>query len=132
MIKKLQESKSWQLLLISALILLMPLLVDVNGRISVIRRMRQEETRLEQELTQAQAERDALQEQLEFVASDAYLEQWARVEARMTLPGQVVIIPLQTEPGEPTQTGSFFTAAPPPLSIPEQWHRLFFGDDAAP
>jgi cell division protein FtsB len=132
MIKKLQESKSWQLLLISALILLMPLLVDVNGRISVIRRMRQEETRLEQELTQAQAERDALQEQLEFVASDAYLEQWARVEARMTLPGQVVIIPLQTEPGEPTQTGSFFPAAPPATSIPEQWRSLFFGNDSAP
>ena len=86
-----------------------------------------------QELTQAQAEQDALQEQLEFVASDDYLEQWARVEARMTLPGQVVIIPLQqTEPGEPAQTGSFFPAAPPAPSIPEQWRRLFFGDDAAP
>jgi cell division protein FtsB len=131
-IKKLRESRGWQLFLISALILLMPLLVDVNGRISVIRRMRQEETRLEQELTQAQAEQDALQEQLEFVASDDYLEQWARVEARMTLPGQVVIIPLQTQPGEPAQTGSLFTAAPPAPSIPEQWRRLFFGDDAAP
>ncbi len=128
MIKKLRESRGWQLLLISALILLMPLIVDVNGRISVIRRMRQEETRLEQELVQVQAEQDALQEQLEFVAGDAYLEQWARVEARMTKPGQVAIIPLTAEQNTTPQADNFFSAVPSTPSIPEQWRRLFFGD----
>ncbi len=135
MIKKLRESRSWQLLLITALILLMPLIADVNGRISVIRRMRQEESRLEQELTQTQTEQEALQERLEFVTGDTYLEQWARVDARMTKPGQVTVIPLAADPlaqSAPAQAVNLFPATPPSPSIPEQWRRLFFGDDAAP
>ncbi|MGD9100838.1 MAG: septum formation initiator family protein [Anaerolineae bacterium] len=131
MIQKLRESRGWQLLIIAGLILLMPLIVDINGRISVIRRMHQEETRLKQELADIQAEQEALQTQLDFVASDAYLEQWARVDARMTRPGEVTIIPAPTNASEQTALGlenNLFPATAPPPSIPEQWRRLFFGD----
>jgi cell division protein FtsB len=134
MIEGLRESRGWQLLLIAALILIVPLMVDINGRIGVIRRMRQEETRLEGELAEVQAEHAALQAELEFVASDAYLEQWARIDARMTQPGEVAIIPLIAEPSAqmaPAPESSPSRTAPP-LSIPEQWHRLFFDDAAAP
>ncbi len=130
MIQKLRESRSWQLLLIAALILLMPLIVDINGRISVIRRMHQEKSRLQQELIKVQTEQETLQAQLEFVASDAYLEQWARVDARMTKPGEIAIIPLTAGPPEqaaPALENPLFPAASDP-SIPEQWRRLFFGD----
>jgi cell division protein FtsB len=132
-IEKLSESRGWQLLLIAVLILILPLMVDINRRMGILRRMHQEEARLEKELVGVQAEHEVLQRQLEFVATDAYLEQWARVDARMTQPGEVSIIPLTIEPSEGAEPGSEGdsprTATSP--SIPEQWHRLFF-DDAAP
>lgn len=131
-IEKLHESRGWQLLLIAVLILILPLMVDINRRMSIIRRMRQEEARLEKELAEVQAEHEALQRQLEFVVTDAYLEQWARVDARMTQPGEVPIIPLIIEPSEGTAPG--LEGSSPrtgtSTSIPEQWHRLFFGDAA--
>jgi cell division protein FtsB len=135
MIQKLRESRGWQLLIIAGLILLMPLIVDINGRISVIRRMHQEETRLKQELADIQTEQEALQTQLDFVASDAYLEQWARVDARMTRPGEVAIIPALTNASEqatPDLENNLFPPAAFPPSIPEQWRRLFFGDTTTP
>jgi cell division protein FtsB len=131
-IEKLRESRGWQILLIAVLILILPLMVDINRRMSVIRRMRQEEARLEKELAEMQAEHEALQAQLEFVATDAYLEQWARVEARMTQPGEVAIIPLMVEPSEGAAPGSEGSSphTDTPSSISEQWHHLFFGDVA--
>jgi cell division protein FtsB len=135
MIQKLRESRGWQLLIIAGLILLMPLIVDINGRISVIRRMHQEQARLQQELADIQAEQEALQTQLDFVASDAYLEQWARVDARMTRPGEVAIIPAPAHASEqttPDLENDLFPATDPPPSIPEQWRRLFFGNVTAP
>ena len=130
MIQKLRESRNWQLVLIATLIILMPLIADINGRISVIQRIHREKARLEQELSQVQTEQTTLQAQLEFVASDTYLEQWARVDARMTKPGETIIIPLtSTPPGQaaPALENPIFPAASAP-SIPEQWRSLFFGD----
>lgn len=128
MIEKLGRSKSWQFLLIIALILIVPLTVDINRRISVLRRMHQEEARLTQELTEAQSEQSELQAQLEYVNSDAYVEAWARVEARMTLPGETAFVPLIDWEVETDQTLPSGAAAGSNLSIPQQWRRLFLGD----
>ena len=133
MIEKLHESRGWQFLLIAALILVVPLIADVNRRMGDIRRMHQKETELEQELTAVQAEQEALQEELEYVNSDAYIEEWARVEARMTLTDEVAIVPVMTEP--PQQTESAEGPAPPgdtSSSISQEWHSLFFDDATAP
>ena len=133
MIEKLHESRGWQFLLIAALILVVPLIADVNRRMGDIRRMHQKETELEQELTAVQAEQEALQEQLEYVNSDAYVEEWARVEARMTLTDEVAIVPVITEPTQ--QTGSAEGPSPPgdtSSSISNEWRSLFFDDATAP
>jgi cell division protein FtsB len=133
-IEKLYDSRGWQLLLIAALILVVPLTVDINRRMGVIRRMRQEEALFIQELANVQQEHEALQAELEFVRSDGYLEQWARVEARMTLPGEVAVIPLLAESSDPLAPES--ENSPPPNDaarpIDEQWHRLFFDEPVAP
>ena len=128
--QRIRDSRGWQLLIITALILIVPVLADINGRLGIMRRMRQEEARLSQELTEVQAEHEALQAELEAVTQEAYLEQWARVHARMSLPGEVTIIPFS-----PDQEGS---AAPAleskvssddtSLAISEQWLHLFFDD----
>jgi hypothetical protein len=108
-------------------------MADINGRIGVLRRMHQQQALLNQELAQARAEREALEKQLQFVTSDAYLEQWARVEARMARPGEVAIIPLYQGQTQPATSAS--EASPSPdaaLSTSQQWHRLFFDDATSP
>jgi cell division protein FtsB len=133
-IEKLYESRGWQLLLIAVLILIVPLTVDINRRMGIIRRMRREEALFAQELTRVQTEHEALQTRLEYVKSDDYLEEWARVEARMMLPDEVAIIPLLAESSNPIapQHESSPPAEDTSLSIDEQWHRLFFDEPADP
>ena len=133
MIEKLRDSRGWQVLIITSLILVVPLMADINGRIGVLRRMHQQEARLNKELAQAQAEQETLEKQLQFVTSDAYLEQWARIEARMTRPGEVAIIPLYQEQTQPETSASRATSsADASLSTSQQWHRLFFDDATSP
>jgi cell division protein FtsB len=132
MIEKLRDSRGWQLLTITTLILIVPLMADINGRIGVIRRMQQREAQLNRQLDQERQVREELRSQLEQVTDDAYLERWARVDARMTLPGEVAIIPLFPEQFEPVVSAPVnnLPETDAPASISEQWRRLFF--DAAP
>jgi cell division protein FtsB len=51
-----------------------------------------EETQLEQEVATEQAKHDYLNEQLEYVQSDEYVEYWARTEARLTKLGEVAVV----------------------------------------
>jgi cell division protein FtsB len=132
-IEKLRDSRGWQLLVITSLILVVPLMADINGRIGVLRRMHQQQALLNQELAEARAEREALEKQLQFVTSDAYLEQWARVEARMARPGEVAIIPLYQGQTQPETSASGASPSPDAaLSTSQQWHRLFFDDATSP
>lgn len=132
MIDKLRESPGRQVLLVIALITLMPLAIDINERLSTMRRMRKEEAQASQLLATAQAEQKTLQAQLDYVSSDAYLEQWARVEARMVQSGQVGIVPVWVDltPGQDDVIQAESTSPPvdAPASIPEQWRRLFFDE----
>jgi len=131
-IDKLRESPGWQVLLVMALITLMPLAVDISERLSTMRRMRREEAKTNQLLAEAQAEQETLQAQLDYVSSDAYLEQWARVEARMVQSGQVGIVPVWAglAPGQDdsVQSESVSSSVDAPASIPDQWRRLFFDE----
>ena len=130
MIEKLRESRGWQLFIITALILIVPLMADINGRLGIMRRMRLEEVRLSQELSEEKAEHQALEAQLEWVGQEAYLEQWARVNAKMSLPGEVAIIPFS--PHQVEQAASALESNPSPEdtspAISEQWLHLFFDD----
>jgi cell division protein FtsB len=132
MIDKLRQSRGWQFLLVSSLILLIPLMADISGRMSTLHRMHQEKARLTHELEMASAEHDILLARLESVSDDAYVERWARVDARMTVPGDVAFIPLAPEDIRPTFT-SFEKRLPrpqPETSIAEQWRRFFLEDES--
>ncbi len=129
MIERLRESHTWQLVFIGALIVIMPLMVDINNRLYVIRQMKQEKSRLEQELEQLEAKNQALQAQLEFVQSAAYTEFWARTQARMALPGEVAVVPISDGQSVDGSThladdGAWQTGA---LSPAQAWYDLFFG-----
>ena len=127
MIKKLSESRNWQLALIIGLVIIVPLTIDINGRIGIIRSMRQREASLQQELADAQQERAEIQAQLDALEEPAAVEEWARVEAHMTKPGEVAIIPIYSNPAQPETPVEEETATSgASLSISEQWFRLFF------
>jgi hypothetical protein len=114
--------------------LLLPLAADISGRMAILQRMHQEKARLDQELVAAREERDALKSELQSVGEDAYLEKWARVDARLTRPGEVAIIPLFIEQmprsrlnltEKPTLDGSSVSTA-------DKWRRLFFDNLSTP
>jgi hypothetical protein len=80
----------------------------------------------------ASAEHDVLLARLESVSDDAYVERWARVDARMTMPGDIAFIPLAPEDIRPTFP-SFETRPTrprPESSIAEQWRRFFLADES--
>lgn len=61
-------------------------------QITLIRQLRAEEKRLERVLKAERARHEELTAKLKRVKSDTYVEQWAREEAKMAKPGEVVII----------------------------------------
>ena len=57
-------------------------------------RMNAEEQRLQLLVGAEWERRSALDQQLGYVQSDDYLERWARVEAKMVHPGEVLVVPV--------------------------------------
>jgi hypothetical protein len=106
-------------------------MADISGRMSTLHRMHQEKARLTHELEMAYAEHDVLLARLELVSDDAYVERWARVDARMTMPGDIAFIPLAPEDIRPTfpSLETRFTRPRPESSIAEQWRRFFLADE---
>ncbi len=78
------------------------------------RQMRAEELRLEQAVAAKQAYHDELAAQLEYVRSDEYVEQWAREDAKMARPGEVIVVVLDA-----TDTEQEVDATPTPTPEPE-------------
>ena len=76
-----------------------------SRQIMLARRMQAEERRLEEAVASEERRQEELLAQLEYVQSDAYVENWAREEAKMAKPGEVVFsIPGDGE-GEDTSVG---------------------------
>jgi cell division protein FtsB len=76
-------------------------------QVSLAEELRGEVRQLEHAVATQEARQRYLTATLTYVHTDAYVEEWAREEARMAKPGEVVIIPL-VEGG-----------APQPVSTPE-------------
>lgn len=96
-------------------------------------RMHTEAQRLEAEVDAAAARNEDLVATLEYVQTDEYVEQWAREEARLARPGEVVVIPLE-EPEAPTVREAEEGATPMPTPKP-LWAKVWvalFGPDSLP
>jgi cell division protein FtsB len=95
--------------------------------------LREEIAELEQAVATQEAIAAYLTATLEYVQTDTYVEEWAREEARMAKPGEVVVIPVGTlEAANPPATPE---AQPQgdAAAIPEDkpfwvvWWEAFFG-----
>jgi cell division protein FtsB len=117
----------WAAVLVVLLVIVVAL--SFNARLATMQQMRKEEARLKQAVSVEQARRADLQSLRSYVASDAYVEHWARVEAKMIKPGEVVIVPVapNVAPTNPTPPAPVQT----PKTILEEWWSLFFGEATA-
>jgi hypothetical protein len=130
MVGKLRDSRSWQLLIGTTLVLIVPLMLDLQGRMKLLRSMRSEESRLIQELAALRTEHESLQTRLELVVSEGFLDRWARVDLRLNKPGEVTVVPMHVA-HPPTTTTPLEEGGSSPATTPdnsERWYRLFFSD----
>ena len=89
------------------------------------RQMRAEEIRLEQAVADEQVYHDDLVARLKYVQSDAYVEQWARKDAKMARPGEVVVVVSNESDTEPAvDTSSSVDPEPQPFWV--KWWELIF------
>ena len=115
----------WQRLApVLIVLVLVPVVIAFNARLATVRQMRQDEARLSQEVVAEQARQADLKLLQSYVASDAYVEHWARVEARMAKPGEVTVIPVAPAGGQLNAAPSVSASAPP--TIVDEWWTVFF------
>ncbi len=89
------------------------------------RQMRLEETRLEQQVADAQTHYDELVARLEYVRSDEYVEQWARKDAKMARSGEIVVLLSNSVRDDPA-TAAPLGATPPSDSKDDSTSQQFW------
>ena len=78
---------------IGMLLLSLPLLVNIVGRVQAETRMQTEASRMTQQLTANKAKLVGLHNALDYAKSDAFTERWARAWARWGKDGETVVVP---------------------------------------
>ncbi len=102
------------------------ILGDLNRRMANARRLEREARLAQTQVASLEAERSRLETQIAAATSGALVEQWARREAKMVLPGEHLVVPLPAAGGEPTPWPT--PMPPPPLPANwEVWWALLFG-----
>ncbi len=78
---------------VGAIVLSLPLLINIMGRVDAESRMQSEVTRVTQKLATDETKLVGLTKALAYAKSDAFTERWARVSARWGRDGEVVVVP---------------------------------------
>jgi len=78
---------------VGALLLALPLLFNIVSRVEAEMRMWSEVARMTQQVNVAEARLAGLRAALDYARSDAFVEEWARVYARWSREGEVVVVP---------------------------------------
>lgn len=110
------------------------------GALSTRAKLNQKLAEFEPGLVTAKAEQEELKERLIYVQSDAYVVQWAHEEARMTQPGETLVVTSRKPIAVEEITAAESTADPTPVPMPElpdsdpatplmRWWRSITGRD---
>ena len=114
--------KLW--LMVALAIAAVPLAVQFNARLAVSRQIFEEESRLNREIGIEKERLAFLQSYEASVQSDAYVEWWARVKARMVKPGEVAVVPLT--PADTARSAPASQVPSPRRDYPSEWWAAFF------
>jgi len=82
---------------------------------------------LEPMLTAAHMEQDELRAQMAYVQSDEYVEDWSKIHAKMTLPGEVLIVSVPVTPSPTLPVPATGTPTPEATAEPfwpALWHKI--------
>jgi len=128
-----RQLSSTQVMFAVILAIALMLAVQFSSRISEERRLNEIHDTVQDEINLLSSEQADLLDQLAFVGSDAYVEEWARSEGRMVQDNMVLVIPI---PAETTQEAPRIqqpieSTANVETTLPEPepwllWWRLFF------
>ena len=116
-----------RILWVGALIIFILLMLNLNSRLGEMLRLNSEKVQVSAQLTQLVSTQQYLQTQIAYATSDVAVQEWARQEGHMALPGDIPIVPLAPVDSTPTpQT----PPAPPaqPVKNWQVWDALFFGN----
>ena len=123
--KKILKDK--RVIVVELVIILVLLLMDFNQRMVLLTKMRRQEKELDQEYSQLQSTRTALETQIAFANSDHAVEKWAREEGGMVQEGDIPIVLLPPAHPVPTKTPQQ-SAVIDEVEEWQIWQELFFGD----
>jgi cell division protein FtsB len=111
--------------IVVGLVILVTMVMDFNSRMTRLNHLRTQKEHEEQQLLELKLTRAALQEQIAYVSSDDAVEEWAREEGRMMLPGDIVVVPLPDASFVPESVEEELTY-PEPDSNWDAWMQWLF------
>jgi cell division protein FtsB len=88
------QGSSLQIVFGSILAISLLLAINFSGRIAAGRQIDAKRDALDHSISTLKAQATALKSELNFVNSDAFIDQWARKEGRMVKPNEVLIVPV--------------------------------------
>ncbi|MEM9952543.1 MAG: hypothetical protein AAF846_13125 [Chloroflexota bacterium] len=95
--RKSRPLSSTQVMFAVILAIALMLAVQFSARITSERNLNQIRNTVQDEIEFLRNEQSNLIDELDFVQSDAYVEQWARAEGRMVQDNMVLVVPLQID-----------------------------------
>jgi cell division protein FtsB len=133
-----RQLSSTQVMFAVILAIALMLAVQFSARIADERNLNTIRDTVEDEIELLRNEQADLIEELDYVQSDVYVEEWARSEGRMVRDGMVLVIPYAVGEGENSNqpqmiepnTANIETTLPEPANW-QLWWELFF-DSPAP
>jgi cell division protein FtsB len=107
------------------------LAINFSSRISEGQPLQEAYSRVLTEIDNLTAEHARLTALRDYVLGDAYVEQWARSDGKMVLPGEVLIVPVPSSASmtqEPEPQFNFDNSPAPPQQTPpwQLWWQIFF------
>ncbi len=133
--KSRRQLSSTQVMFAVILAIALMLAVQFSSRINDERNLNQIRDTVEEEIELLRGEQADLIQELGFVQSDAYVEQWARAEGRMVRDSMVLVIPIPSndtiqqrllEETRPLQTDIQLETTLPDPEPWQLWWTLFF------
>lgn len=116
------KRRIWFLILI---LIIVGMTVDLSTRISTLTYMNRQYETLEADVEILQVTLDAAADEIGYAASDASVEEWARVQGLMRKPDDIVILPLPGTMLAPTAT-PVVTVEPVIYENWQVWYSLIF------
>jgi len=111
--------------IVVGLVILVAMVMDFNARMTRLNHLRTQKEREEQQLVELKLTRARLQEQIAYESSNEAVEEWAREEGRMMLPGDTVVVPLPDASFVPEPVEEEVTY-PQPQSNWDAWMQWLF------